>query len=201
MESALSKARSVAARTVHIKISPTPQNLSESRVVLQELEQKFGEVTMFRSLKVCTQFALQVHLHQLILTPAVPPYSTGPERRHSDLPHRKRRESSPRSSQPPLRAPHRALSTHHHFRRPTHSPARVRRHPRRNGRERDNGSARDTAASKGVPARYLALGFRAREIHQVAPYEPIVRPVQAHQARTLLHRCGAEAIGAAVAVG
>lgn len=52
MEFSLQKARSLAARTVHIKISPTPQNFIESRVVLQELEQKFGEVAMFRSLKV-----------------------------------------------------------------------------------------------------------------------------------------------------
>ncbi|KAI9817190.1 MAG: hypothetical protein M1827_001302 [Pycnora praestabilis] len=39
-----------AAQTVHIKIHPRPQNLRESRKVLQVLE-KFGEVVMFRNLR------------------------------------------------------------------------------------------------------------------------------------------------------
>jgi hypothetical protein len=43
-------AQGLAARTVHIKIYPTPQAFSERREVLRVLE-RFGEVTMFRSLK------------------------------------------------------------------------------------------------------------------------------------------------------
>lgn len=41
---------SLAARTVHMRIHPTPRTFSERREVLRVLEQ-FGEVTMFRSLK------------------------------------------------------------------------------------------------------------------------------------------------------
>jgi hypothetical protein len=40
----------LTARTVHIKIYPTPQAFSERREVLRVLE-RFGEITMFRSLK------------------------------------------------------------------------------------------------------------------------------------------------------
>jgi hypothetical protein len=40
----------LTARTVHVKIYPTPQAFSERREVLRVLE-RFGEVTMFRSLK------------------------------------------------------------------------------------------------------------------------------------------------------
>lgn len=43
---------SLANRTVHVKTFPSARTLAESREVLRVLE-KFGEVTMFRSLKVC----------------------------------------------------------------------------------------------------------------------------------------------------
>jgi hypothetical protein len=46
-----STAREVAKRTVHVKISPTARTFNERREVLRVLE-RFGEVTMFRSLKV-----------------------------------------------------------------------------------------------------------------------------------------------------
>jgi transcriptional regulator NrdR family protein len=38
-------------RTVHVKIHPRPRSLTESRQVLQELR-RYGDVTMFRHLKV-----------------------------------------------------------------------------------------------------------------------------------------------------
>jgi len=43
-------ARALTRRTVHVKMYPTATNLSERREVLRVLE-RFGEVTMFRSLK------------------------------------------------------------------------------------------------------------------------------------------------------
>jgi hypothetical protein len=46
-----SAARNVAARSLHIKIHPTARSLPERREVLRVLE-RFGEVEMFRSLKV-----------------------------------------------------------------------------------------------------------------------------------------------------
>lgn len=42
----------VSNRTVHVKIFPSARTFSERREVLRVLE-RFGEVTMFRSLKVC----------------------------------------------------------------------------------------------------------------------------------------------------
>jgi len=45
-----SSASKIASQTVHIKIYPTPQTFSERREVLRVLE-RYGEVTMFRSLK------------------------------------------------------------------------------------------------------------------------------------------------------
>ncbi len=47
-----SAARNVAARSIHIKMHPTARSFSEQREVLRVLE-RFGEVEMFRSLKVC----------------------------------------------------------------------------------------------------------------------------------------------------
>lgn len=41
----------LAGRAVHIKIHPRPRNLNESREVLRVL-QKYGEVVMFRNLRV-----------------------------------------------------------------------------------------------------------------------------------------------------
>ena len=41
----------LAKRTVHVKMYPTARTFAERREVLRVLEQ-FGEVTMFRSLKV-----------------------------------------------------------------------------------------------------------------------------------------------------
>lgn len=42
----------LASKTVHVKIYPTTRTFAERREVLRVLE-GFGEVTMFRSLKVC----------------------------------------------------------------------------------------------------------------------------------------------------
>jgi hypothetical protein len=44
-------AHALAKRTVHVKMHPTARTFAERREVLRVLEQ-FGEVTMFRSLKV-----------------------------------------------------------------------------------------------------------------------------------------------------
>ena len=49
--SALSKARELAARTVHIKMHPTARTLPERHEVLRVLE-RYGEVTLFRPYKV-----------------------------------------------------------------------------------------------------------------------------------------------------
>jgi len=46
----VSSASKLASQTVHIKIYPTPQTFSERREVLRVLE-RYGQVTMFRSLK------------------------------------------------------------------------------------------------------------------------------------------------------
>jgi len=51
MASTISQARSLAARTVHIRISPSARSFRECREVLLELEEKCGEIAMFRSLK------------------------------------------------------------------------------------------------------------------------------------------------------
>jgi hypothetical protein len=45
------RALALAKRTVHVKIYPTAQTFPERREVLRVLEQ-FGEISMFRSLKV-----------------------------------------------------------------------------------------------------------------------------------------------------
>lgn len=42
---------SLAARAVHVIVNPQPRNLHESRQVLRVLKD-FGEITMFRSLRV-----------------------------------------------------------------------------------------------------------------------------------------------------
>ena len=44
--------RSLVGRAVHIKIYPRPRTITESREVLHILE-RYGEVTMYRNLKVC----------------------------------------------------------------------------------------------------------------------------------------------------
>lgn len=54
-----SAARNVAARSIHIKIHPTARSLPERREVLRVLE-RFGEIEMFRSLKVRS---VQPHCH------------------------------------------------------------------------------------------------------------------------------------------
>lgn len=43
--------RSAASKAVHLKVYPRPATLSESRELLHVLQQ-FGEVTMFKSLRV-----------------------------------------------------------------------------------------------------------------------------------------------------
>lgn len=48
---AISSARAAAGRAVHIKIHPRPRNITESREILRVL-QSYGEVTMFKNLKV-----------------------------------------------------------------------------------------------------------------------------------------------------
>jgi len=48
----IARAANIAARAVHIKIHPTARSLVERREVLRVLE-GFGEVEMFRSLRVC----------------------------------------------------------------------------------------------------------------------------------------------------
>lgn len=48
----LPTATALAARCVHIKVYPTPRSLPERRQVLRVLE-RFGDVDMFRSLRVC----------------------------------------------------------------------------------------------------------------------------------------------------
>ncbi|KUJ17903.1 uncharacterized protein LY89DRAFT_732613 [Mollisia scopiformis] len=50
MEPSSSAARALTARTVHLKLYPTPRTFPERREVLRVLE-RFGEVSMFRSLK------------------------------------------------------------------------------------------------------------------------------------------------------
>ena len=42
-----------AGLAVHVKIHPRPRNLSESREVLRVLQQ-YGEVAMYKHLKVCS---------------------------------------------------------------------------------------------------------------------------------------------------
>ena len=156
MEFSLQKARNLAARTVHIKISPTPQTFTERRVVLQELEQKFGEVAMFRSLKVCSQWSLCRHLANIRL--AVPSHSSRPKCCHSDFPDRKRSQSGSRESQPPIRPDNRALSSHHLFRRTPPLSSRIQSNV---GRSSSRKNPRGAARSKGVPTQYLALRFCA----------------------------------------
>jgi hypothetical protein len=51
MEVASRQVHALAKRTVHVKMYPTARTFAERREVLRVLEQ-FGEVTMFRSLKV-----------------------------------------------------------------------------------------------------------------------------------------------------
>lgn len=51
MEYSIAVAKTLRARTVHIKLFPTPRSFPERREVLRVLE-RYGEVSMFRSLKV-----------------------------------------------------------------------------------------------------------------------------------------------------
>ncbi|CZR67710.1 uncharacterized protein PAC_17609 [Phialocephala subalpina] len=60
MEASLSAARALTARTVHIKLYPTPRTFPERREVLRVLE-RFGEVKMFRSLKYNRKHQTPVH--------------------------------------------------------------------------------------------------------------------------------------------
>lgn len=196
MATSVAKARSLAARTVHIKISPTPQNLSESRVVLQELEQKFGEVTMFRSLKVCLK-SQSSSASSNVRVP-VPSYSPSSKRRHSNLPLRKRSPNSPRESQPPIRPDNRARSTRYFFRWPSNPSTRIGiRTGRNSNRQRSGRKAR----SEGIPTRFLSLGFRARAVYKVTSYEPALWSFQTCSASTFVYRCGTEANGAAITLG
>jgi hypothetical protein len=48
---AAAAARNLASRTIHIKIHPTARSFPERREVLRVIE-RFGEVEMFKSLKV-----------------------------------------------------------------------------------------------------------------------------------------------------
>jgi len=47
----MSAFRDLAARSLHLKIHPTPRTILARREVLRVIE-RFGEVEMFRSLKV-----------------------------------------------------------------------------------------------------------------------------------------------------
>lgn len=42
----------LSARSVHLRVVPRPANLSESREIFRVL-QRFGELSMYKSLKVC----------------------------------------------------------------------------------------------------------------------------------------------------
>jgi hypothetical protein len=53
-----SAARNIAARSIHVKIHPTARTLPERREVLRVLE-RFGEVEMFRSLKVSFYYLIE----------------------------------------------------------------------------------------------------------------------------------------------
>ncbi|MCJ1245899.1 hypothetical protein MMC30_003103 [Trapelia coarctata] len=50
ISAAISNARAVAGRAVHIKIHPRPRNITESREILRVLQQ-YGEVMVFKNLK------------------------------------------------------------------------------------------------------------------------------------------------------
>ena len=52
-----------AGRAVHIKIYPRPRNLSESREILRVLQQ-YGEVAMYKHLKVSSLATVLVLLHR-----------------------------------------------------------------------------------------------------------------------------------------
>ncbi|KAE8449864.1 hypothetical protein EG329_007341 [Mollisiaceae sp. DMI_Dod_QoI] len=60
METSAAAARALTARTVHIKLYPTPRSFAERREVLRVLE-RFGEVSMFRSLKYNRRHQNPVH--------------------------------------------------------------------------------------------------------------------------------------------
>ena len=47
--------QSSVGRAVHIKIHPRPRTVTESREILRVLE-RYGEVIMFKNLKVCMLF-------------------------------------------------------------------------------------------------------------------------------------------------
>lgn len=51
------QAANIAARAIHVKIHPTARTIAERREVLRVLE-GFGEVEMFKSLKVCLASSL-----------------------------------------------------------------------------------------------------------------------------------------------
>ena len=51
VQSYIPSVRDLAARTVHVKMYPTARTFRERREVLRVME-RFGEVTMFQSLKV-----------------------------------------------------------------------------------------------------------------------------------------------------
>jgi hypothetical protein len=53
---ATAAARAIAARSIHIKIYPAARSMPERREVLRVIE-RFGEVEMFKSLKVCSGFS------------------------------------------------------------------------------------------------------------------------------------------------
>lgn len=53
-----------AGRAVHIKIHPQPRNLSESTEVLRVLQQ-YGEVVMYKHLKVIVIFSSSIQVHVL----------------------------------------------------------------------------------------------------------------------------------------
>src|SRR5205809_2074751 len=56
--------KALDAVSVHVKITPAPRNMQESREVLRVL-QRFGEVVMFKSLKVRLLFSGPVYTHVL----------------------------------------------------------------------------------------------------------------------------------------
>lgn len=64
--------KELASRAVHIRIHPRPANMAEGRGVLRVL-QRFGQVVVFKSLRVCSKPSLH---------PPHPPHFPPPTPRH-----------------------------------------------------------------------------------------------------------------------
>jgi len=57
--------RTLAARSIHVRIMPRPANLSESREILRVLR-RFGDISIFKYMKVCVCVCVRA-LHHLVL--------------------------------------------------------------------------------------------------------------------------------------